>query len=132
MMKSLLHWPKKQNFESVLRVASESYPGVAFSVRKVSLSQRIELLTKVRELTLKNEFLRAGELSDQIEATLADVLVQKLYLEWAVADIDGLEIDGKPASLQMLMERGPETLVSEIAAVVRGQLELSEAARKNS
>lgn len=131
MMKWLSHWHNRQSYASLLRFASESFPGVEFSLRKVSLAQRIELNAKVRELTLKNEYLTSGNLSDQLEAGMADVLVRKLYLEWAVADLSGLKIDGKPATLQRLIDSGPELLVSEMLQTIRQHLELSETARKN-
>jgi hypothetical protein len=67
-----------------------------------------------------------------VEAAAADLLVQKLYMEWAVAEIDGLRIDGEPVSVVLLIERGPESLVAEIAGAIRTQLELSDTERKNS
>jgi hypothetical protein len=90
------------------------------------------LTAKVRELTLQHEFLRAGDLSNQLDANMADLLVQKLYVEWAVTAIRGLRIDGVPASVGLLIEKGPEHLVAEMAAAIRTQLELSDAERKNS
>jgi hypothetical protein len=130
-MKFLLPWHKKTSYRSLLWLESKCVPGVKFSLRKVSLSQRLELSARIRKLTLQNEFLRAGELTDQMEAATADLLVQKLYVEWAVVEIDGLRIDGKTASVELLIQRGPETLVSEMTAAIRNSLELSDAERKN-
>jgi hypothetical protein len=115
-----------------LRFESESFAGVEFSIRKVSLLQRIELVAKVRELTLNHEFLRAGDPKDQLEATISELLVQRLYLEWGVVDLRGLTIDGEAASVQLLIERGPEALAAEISGAIRTHLEFSETERKNS
>ena len=132
MMKLLSRWRKQGSYESLLWLESERFPGVDFSIRKISLSQRIDLSSRIRELTLKNEFLKAGELTDQLEASMADLLVRKLYVEWAVVDLKGLKIDGRPASVELLIERGPEELVNEMAEAIRSHLELSDEERKNS
>jgi hypothetical protein len=131
MMKLFSRWRKQAPYQSLLWLESESFPGVSFSLRKVSLSQRIDLSSRIRELTIRNEFLRAGQLTDQLEAGIADLMAQKLYVEWAVAAIQGLRIDGEQASVAKLIEDGPETLVAEMACAIRSHLELSDAERKN-
>ncbi len=131
MMKWLSHWRKQLDYSSLLRLESDLFPGVEFSLRRISLAQRIELASRVRELTLRNEFLRAGSMNDQVEAGIADLLVRKLYLEWAVAELKGLKIDGKPGSLNLLIDHGPELLTGEIFDAIREHLELSETERKN-
>lgn len=133
MMKFLSPWRRGGvSFQSLLWLNSASFPGVRFAIRKISLAQRIEFSKQVRDLTLRNEFLRAGEVTDQLEASMADLLVQKLYLTWAVAEITGMTIDGAPASVELLIERGPEALVQEIGDTIRLQIELSDVERKNS
>jgi hypothetical protein len=107
-------------------------PGVRFAIRRVSLRQRIELNHRVRELTLKNEFLRAGDTEDQLEAALSDLLVTKLYLEWGLASIDGLLIDGETPSAAVLIAKGPESLAAEIAAAIHTESTLTDDERKNS
>jgi hypothetical protein len=81
---------------------------------------------------LRHEFLRAGDSEDKLEASLAELLVRKLYLEWGLAEISGLKIDGGAASTQDLVERGPESLTDEITEAVQNELTLSEEERKNS
>jgi len=138
-MNLLSRWRKTEHgagcavihYQSRLWLESETFPGVEFSVRKISLAQRIELSSRVRDLTLKNEFLQSGEPAEQVEARLADLMVHKLYVEWAVSDLKGLRIDGQAASVSDLIERGPETLVREMAEAIYWHLELSEAERKN-
>lgn len=112
--------------------SSRTVPGVRFAIRRASLGQRIALTKKVRELALQYEFLKAGEPADQLEAALADLLVRKLYIEWGVAGLDGLRIDGKIATPRMLVESGPENLSDEVMEAIRGELELSDQERKNS
>jgi hypothetical protein len=86
----------------------------------------------VRELTLRYEFLRAGDAAEQLEATLSDLLVRKLYLEWGLAAIEGLCIDGQSATIASTIESGPESLADEIVAAIRAESGLSDDERKNS
>ena len=131
MMKSLLHLREPIQFGSVLWKDSTTFEGVRFAIRRVSLLQRIQLTKSIRELMHRDEFLRAGDLSDQLEAGLAELLVKKLYIEWGLAAIEGLNIDGKPASTEALLQAGPESLTEEIASSIQAELGLSEEERKN-
>lgn len=85
----------------------------------------------MRELTLRNEFLRAGDAADQLQASLSDLLARKLYLEWGLAEVRGLSIDGTPADVQGLIEKGPEKLADEAISMVAEETGLSEQERKN-
>jgi hypothetical protein len=98
----------------------------------VSLAHRIELTRKVRELTLRNEFLRAGSTPDQLEAALGDLLSRRIYLEWGLAEIQGLTIDGVAATPESLIERGPESIAREIEAAIASELQLTDQETKNS
>lgn len=131
MMKFTLPLPRGKNYCPVVWKESEVLRGVEYSIRRVSLGQRIELTKAVRELALRNDFLRAAEISDQMEATLADLLVKKLYLQWGLVEIRGLIIDGKPATPERLVDNGPEALADEIVSGIRAELELSPEERKN-
>lgn len=71
-------------------------------------------------------------MSDQLEASLADLLVRRLYLEWGLVELSGLTIDDRPPTVDALVDRGPEQLVNEIVVSVRGEIGLSEEERKNS
>jgi hypothetical protein len=121
----------KSSYASVLWFESEAVQGVRYGIRRVSLCQRIELAKKARELSIRHEFLKAGDASDQLEASLADLLVRKLYIEWGLAEVTGLRVDSEPATVEVLIEKGPEALTDEIIAAIRGQLGLSEEERKN-
>jgi hypothetical protein len=132
MMSFLSHLHSAAKYESQSWHESQSVPGVRFAVRKASLGQRIELITAMRELTLKYEFLKAGEIADQLDASLGDLLVRKLYLDWGLMELRGLAIDGETADKELLISKGPEALVEEITAAVQAEIELSDEERKNS
>jgi hypothetical protein len=120
------------DFESLHWVRSKEVADVRFAVREPSLGRRIELTRRLHELTIRNEFLASGRELQQLEITLAELLVQKLLVEWGLAAIEGLTIDGTAATAESLIEAGPEKLIAEIAAAVKQRCGLSEEERKNS
>ena len=122
---------KGERFESLRWVESREMPRVRYAVRQPSLAQRIALTKRLHELTLRHEFLANGNELHQLEMALADLLVQKLFVEWGLALIDGLEIDGQPATVDLLIEKGPEQLVAEIAVQIRHECGLTDDERKN-
>jgi hypothetical protein len=131
MMKFSSRSRNKSSYASVLWHESKTTHGVRYAIRRVSLSQRIELTKRARELSIRNEFLKAGDAPDQLEASLADLLVRRLYIEWGLAELIGLRVDGEPATVEVLIDKGPEALADEIIFAIRGQLGLSEEERKN-
>ena len=131
-MKFHLPSPKQNRHSSVIWHESATISGVRYATRRTSLAQRIELTARVRELTSRHEFLRAGEMVEQLDAALAELLTRRLYLEWGLAEVKNLLIDGEPTTVELLIEKGPEELSAEIAASIQGQLSLSEEERKNS
>jgi hypothetical protein len=131
MMNFISHLPSSFNYQSQVWHESCVCKGVRFATRQISLSGRIELTRKIQDLVFKNEFLRAGDALEQSEACLADLLARKVYLEWGISDIQGLTIDGRPASVQELIDGGPEDLSEEIASTIQSELGLSEEERKN-
>jgi hypothetical protein len=102
-----------------------------FAIRRISLLQRIEITKRVRELTLQNDFLRNGDMSEQLDAVLGELLAKRLYLEWGLAEIEGLTIDGAAATPLLLIDKGPESLAEEIVAAIMGELQLTDEERKN-
>jgi hypothetical protein len=82
-------------------------------------------------LTRRNEFLRAGDSTDQVEATLGDLLARRIYIEWGLAEVVGLTIDGLSVTPQALIEKGPEDLSEEIAASILAEVQLTDEERKN-
>ncbi len=131
-MKFQLPLPKPNRYATVNWRESQVMPGVSYGIRKISLAQRIELTSRARELTLRYDFLRAGETTDHLEASLADLLTRRLYLEWALTEIRDLTIDGVAANTEMLIEKGPESLANEMVSAIQAELSLSEEERKNS
>src|SRR5689334_161924 len=131
-MKFTLRSHDERRYASVDWHDSRVLPGVRYAIRKISLGQRIELNKKARELTQRYDFLKSGNSEEQLDAGLSELLVEKLYLEWGLVEIQGLHIDNVPATTELLIDRGPETLAKEILADVHAQLTLSEEDRKNS
>lgn len=131
MTKSTLPSPDTQEYASLLWRESATVAGVRFATRKMSLGQRIDLTKQVRELTLRHDFLRAGDAMDNLEAVLGDLLSRRLYIEWGLAHIEGLTIDGAKATPELLILNGPEELAGEIANSIISDLHLSEEERKN-
>ncbi len=132
MMKSFSLSPKQTCYSTVVWHESTVFPGVHFAVRRSSLAQRIELTRKMRELTLKNEFLRAGDTADQLQASLSDLLARRTYVQWGLAEIRGLIIDGLQADVESVLDKGPENLIEEIITRISDETGLNEQERKNS
>ncbi len=132
MMKSLLPSHRNVDYASVAWQESQVMKHVRFAVRRPSLAQRIELTQRVRDLSLKHEFLSAGDAPDQLAGSLSGLLVHKLYVEWGLAEIRGLTIDGERAGTSSLIERGPEELIGEIVEAIKAECGLTEDERKNS
>lgn len=108
-------------------------PSVRFSVRRISFGRRMELSRRVREISRKAEFLQAGaEFHEKIEANILAQEVDAMYLEWGLAGIEGLTIDGeRTTTAAQLLEKGPEEFTREVVAAIKEQCGLSEAERKN-
>jgi hypothetical protein len=70
-------------------------------------------------------------LADRVAAAELECSIDRVYIEWGLKAIENLEIDGEPAGVAALIERGPEALAREIAAAVRARCQLSEEERKN-
>jgi len=152
-MSYLSHSDDAVRYESALRLVSASTPGVRFTIRKISFGRRTELLRRVRELTRKVEFLEAGQrlasgagahpvggtgtlifgeaLGERAEAALLGREADRVYLEWGLVSVEGLEIDGEAATLEGLIASGPEPLCVEILRAIQAECGLSAEERKN-
>jgi hypothetical protein len=118
--------------ESAIEIESKAFPGVVFRIARMSLARRIELTRRLRELGQKLEFLEAGQTHDErIESLILGQEIERAYLEWALADVRGLEIDGEPATPAVLVERGPEELCREVVDAIKSECRLTEEERKN-
>lgn len=119
-------------YESVTVTPSAVAPGVTFTIAKMSFSRRLELMQKIRELARRVEFLESGrDTSEQMDAALLQAEIDRMFLEWGLRSISGLELDGVPATPESLAARGPEELFREALAAVRAETGLSASERKN-
>lgn len=130
-MSCISHSLNSVDYPSQVWRESAAYPGVRFAARQISLGGRIELTRMIQEIIHKNEFLKAGEVLEQAQASLADLLARKVYLEWGITKIEGLLIDGAAASVSSLIALGPEHLCEEMVAAIRSDLTLSPNESKN-
>jgi hypothetical protein len=98
----------------------------------MSFERRTELTKRIRELARKMEFLEAGnDTNDKIESALLATEVDRLYLLWGLTKVQGLELDGQPATPELLAAVGPEDLCREVLEAIKAECGLSEAERKN-
>jgi len=119
-------------YESVVSIESKAVPGVRFVIHRISFGRRMELSRRVRELSRRAEFLEVGpEMHERIEASILAQEIDAMYIHWGLLSIEGLIIDGEPATAARLLEKGPENLAREIVSAVKEQCGLSEPERKN-
>jgi hypothetical protein len=117
---------------SVEWCASERYEGVRYEIRRVSFGGRIELARRIREIGRRAEYLEAGtDVRDKLEATVLAAEIDRVYLEWGLAGVEGLEIDGAAATTESLIDHGPVGLAEEILARIKGECGLTDDERKN-
>ncbi len=134
MMKSLLRSPdpKVVEYESVVRRESAAVPGVTYKIRRMSFGARMELSRKIRELSKQVEFLASGpDIRQHLEANVLSHEIDDVFFAWGLVEIEGLTIDGQPATPELLAGKGPDELAREIVDSIRGQCGLSEEERKN-
>lgn len=114
----------------ILRSAID--PAVHYVVQRMSFGRRLELMTRVRDLAARAEFFEAGrDEKNQMEASLLAAEIDRIYVEWGLEEVRGLELDGRPATPELLIECGPEDLFREALDAVRSECGLNEQERKN-
>lgn len=124
--------PSPKQYSSSITKESQIFPGVTYTIRRMSFQGRLELLRELRDLMTKAEFAAAGSSpADRVETALLEGAIRKRQLEWGLVSIDGLEIDGEPATTLSLLAMGPEELTTEIQTSIQAQMGLSEEERKN-
>jgi hypothetical protein len=120
------------NYESLSRVESKAKPGVAFVIAKMSFGRRIELIRRIRELALKCEFLNAGESpKEKLQGALLSAEIDRLYVNWGLLELIGLEVDGVGATPELLVSAGPEEVFREALSAIKAECGLTEDERKN-
>ena len=119
-------------WESRKTVVSESTPGAVLVIARMSFARRLELMTRVRELAERHEYLEdANDGKDRMEASLLGAEMDRLYLAWGLEGVRGLSIDGEAATPDSLVARGPEPLVREALTAIRAECGLGQAEIKN-
>jgi hypothetical protein len=131
-MMKMMNEPTIASWTSRKVVASETRPGVEFIIARMTFGRRIELMRRVRDLAARLEYFEAGrDAKNGMEASLLGAEIDRLYLRWGVEEIRGLELDGFPATIDALIERGPEELFLEALTAVKSECGLDENERKN-
>jgi hypothetical protein len=98
----------------------------------MSFGRRLDLVRRVREVAHALEIDAAGAtVQEQLRAAATNAEVDRLYLEWGLLSIEGLEIDGALATVSSLFENGPEDLCREVVAAIKRECGLNEEERKN-
>jgi hypothetical protein len=78
------------------------------------------------------EYLEAGsDAREKLEATVLAAEIDRAYLEWGLAGVEGLEIDGVAATPGTLIDSGPVELAREILGRIKAECGLTEDERKN-
>ena len=139
-------------FESrvVHEAKAPGFKGVRFVLRKMTEGRRIKLRmalagaqARIRELLEEQERLLApagdvakAELDAETKAAvrklslamaeIADNEITPAWVSWGLERIEGLEIDGQPATLESLIEAGPPQLYHEVADAIRKEAGLTE------
>ncbi len=133
MTSSILHSDNRAAaHESSIWCDAQTYAGVRYSIARVSVGRRIDLARRIREIGRKLDFLEAGsDVREKLEAAVLRSEIDRAYLEWGLEAIEGLEIDGSPATPEAMVERGPLELALEILGRIRAECGLSEDERKN-
>jgi len=91
-------------------VPSEFAPGVEFVIVRMTFGRRLELMKRVRHMAARAEFFEAGlDQKNRMEASVLGAEVDRLYVEWALEEIRGLELDGLAATPRLLVERRLKT-----------------------
>lgn len=120
------------SYESTRVVRSAIDPAVSYVVWRMSFGRRLELMKEVRELARRMEYLAAGNApGERMDAALARCEIDRLFVRWGLREIAGLELDGAPATPEMLAARAPEALFREALRAVRSEAGLSADERKN-
>jgi hypothetical protein len=132
MMKSTLLSRNPVEYQSGSWQDSATFPGVRFRVVKMSVLRRVELTRLARDLWDEFEFHNAGSTTrDSIQAAMISAELDRVYLGWGLEAIEGLFIDGEPATVELAIAKGPEPLCREVVDAIKASCGLTEEERKN-
>ncbi len=131
-MKSLWRSPSPRNYKSVRRTESQCIPGVWLTIRKMSFDRRIDLARRIREVASRGDYLDAGKNpGEKVAAALLAAEVDRIYFDWGLVNVEGLVVDGEPATPARLLASGPEDLVREALSLIKAECGLTEEEQKN-
>lgn len=146
-----------QEYSSTYRVDSKLRPGVVYVLRAVTHGRRRRLeelqapaVAKIQKLRDESrqlvqeyeawkkagsagEFARTSELRDywqQIER-IQDDEVEPIALTGLVVEIEGLVVDGQPATWDLLRKVGPDAILEELCGEVARGIQLTAEEREN-
>ena len=98
---------RTRRHESFVWIDAETHAGVRYRIARMSLGRRIELARQIREAGRRLEFLEAGnDVREKLEAAVLQGEIDRVYLEWGLEAIEGLEIDGEAATPESLDRKG--------------------------
>ena len=127
------------NFESTVSHNSKlpGFEGVKFCLKKMTEGRRIklrlalaaaqaELMDVLTEASnAKDNEVKLAGLLNQVESIRGNT-IDPLYVRWGVKSIEGLQIDGQDATVDLLIEEGPPELYQEILSRVKKEAGLSD------
>ena len=89
-------------------------------------------MRRVRDLAARLEYFEAGQdAKNGMEASLLGAEIDRLYVLWGVEEVRGLKLDHVPATVESMIDSGPEVLFLEALVAVRAACGLNETERKN-
>jgi hypothetical protein len=120
------------DYSSEKTVESAVAPGVRFTISRMSFGRRVELTREIWGLAGRVEYLAAGDdAREKLQAALLASEIERTYLRWGLCRIEGLTIDGQPATPESAIASGPEELCREMAAAIKAECGLTDEERKN-
>ncbi|MBI3209241.1 MAG: hypothetical protein HYZ37_10130 [Candidatus Solibacter usitatus] len=120
------------NHESTITTDSKVLAGVRYTIRRMSFAGRMELLTTIGDAMKRQEFLAASpHVADSAEAALLRMSMENELLRWGFVGVDGLRINGNEATLEAILNDGPEELAREILGAIEKQTRLTADEEKN-
>jgi hypothetical protein len=107
--------------------------GVQFRTARMSFRRRLELTKAVRDLVNRIEYHEsAPSPEEKLSAAILTREVEAIYLKWGLLEVCGLVLDGRPATVDLVLEAGPEAFVEEILEAIKTDCGLTDDERKNS
>jgi hypothetical protein len=120
------------SWRSAEEYGSAKYPGVRYKVLKMSMARRLDLTRRVKDLMKNLEFLNAGTTAtDKVDAAILSGEMDRLYWDFGLESIDGLDINGETTTPAGQFDRGPEELSREILQRIKQNLQLGPDEQKN-